>query len=112
MRRVDTHRLRQLINGSTGSISAAARRIAGADDEGRGRRMLQRVLKRGTMRQATAEEIAAGLGCDAEEFLKPLERPDPRVLELRRLGRKADRLREQLGWASRQFEDELAAPDG
>lgn len=113
VREVDTERLEALVGDNK---LAAARKIAGADQSDaniqRVRRKLQRVLEKGRTQQATAEEIAGGLGVDPESFLLLLSRPDPRVLELRRLGRRADKLRADLGLNDRRFVDELATPNG
>lgn len=108
MRAVDGEALTALVGGN---LTAAARKIDPSAVQ-RVRRKLQRALKKGTLEQASADEIAEGLGVNAESFLRPVEVLDARVLELRRLGRKASRIRRELGWDPGDFEDGLASPNG
>lgn len=93
-REVDVPALRELV---AGNLSAAARRIDPTNPL-RVRRMLHRALKLGRISQGSADEIAEAYGVETESLLLPLDVPDPRVRELERLERQAEKLRAELGW--------------
>jgi hypothetical protein len=90
-RSVNVARLRELI--PDGDVSKVARKMAGEPS----RRMIQRARSGKGVSQANAEWIAEVLGVPADEFLLPRVEPDRRLAEFRRLARRAEELRRELG---------------